>query len=337
MNNLFESIGLLMGRDPARPTPEEMTPSCRALTAFKRTPEEVRARKAKIQAEKDNPKTSHFWRNLRWGSIILVNMVFVVSYHFDIQMIEGALTAARVFGFHFADLNSSLQVMLAHKNVVVNLLIGTVTVLGIYVMIGGRTFCSWVCPYHILSEWAEILHLKLAEKKLVSDRKLHRGTRTALFLAFSLLAFATGYTVYETINPVGIVSRALTYGTIAGMIWVGILLLIEIVWSRRFWCRYICPIGLIYGVAGIVSPVRIRHNAVLCLHEGKCRRVCLVPHVLEMTKLAHSKDIVSATGADCTRCGMCVDVCPTGALTFEVIGFTQPVKPWQGASQEQRA
>lgn len=327
MRGLIESVGLLLGREPIRPTPEQMTPACRAMTDFKRTKEQLRLRKAAVQAEKAHPKISHVWRNRRWASILIVNLVFVVSFHFDVQLIEGALTAARVFGFHFADLNSSLQVMLAHKNVVVNLLIGTATVLTIYLILGGRTFCSWVCPYHLLSEWAEILHLKLADKKLVRDHQLQRGTRTVLFVVFSGLAFVTGYTVYETINPVGIVSRALTYGSVVGLTWVGLLLVLEVVWSRRFWCRYVCPIGLIYGMAGIVSPVRLRHDATACFHDGNCRRVCLVPHVLDMTKLAHSKDVISTIGADCTRCGMCVDVCPTGALAFEVVGVTQARRP----------
>ena len=44
--------------------------------------------------------------------------LFVVSFSFDVQLIEGALTASRVLGFHFADLNSALQVMLAYTHVV---------------------------------------------------------------------------------------------------------------------------------------------------------------------------------------------------------------------------
>ena len=33
--------------------------------------------------------------------------------------------------------------------------------------ISARTFCAWVCPYHLLAEWAEKLHLYLAARKLV--------------------------------------------------------------------------------------------------------------------------------------------------------------------------
>lgn len=324
MIRLVENLGLLLGRAPAKPTPDDMTPEFRDLLAFKKSPAERQRRKEAIREERAHEAASHKWRNRRWASIVFVSLIFVVSYHFDVQMVEGALTAARVLGFHFADLNSSLQLMLAHKQVVVNLVIGTATVFLIYLVVGGRAFCSWVCPYHLLSEWAEMLHLRLAEKGWVKDHEVHRGTRTVLFGVFAVLAFVSGYTVFETINPVGIVSRAITYGTVGGLVWVGLLLTLEVVWSRRFWCRYVCPIGLTYGIAGIVAPVRIRHDSTKCLHEGKCRQVCLVPHVLEMTKLGYGKDVVTSIGADCTRCGMCVDVCPTGALAFSIVGVSKP-------------
>jgi hypothetical protein len=45
--------------------------------------------------------------------VIAVNLLFVLSYYFDVQLLEGALTASRFVGFHMADLNSALQVMLA--------------------------------------------------------------------------------------------------------------------------------------------------------------------------------------------------------------------------------
>ena len=326
MNSWIENVAMLFGRKPQRPAPEQQTQAMRDLLAYKRTPEQVQQRKAFLKEEMAHPKVSNKWRNRRWVSIVIINLIFLLSYKLDIQVVEGALTASRVFGFHFADLNSSLQVMLAYKEVLINLLIGTGTVFAIYLLFGGRSFCSWACPYHLLSELAEMLHLELVKVKFVKDHPLHRRTRTVLYVVFAVLAFATGYTVFEAINPVGILSRALTYGTAVGLIWVGLLLLIEIFWSRRFWCRYVCPIGLTYGMAGAVSPVRIRYNAEQCHHEGKCRTVCLVPHVLDMTKMSYSKDVVNPVGPDCTRCAKCLDVCPTNALSFEIVGFSDPVR-----------
>lgn len=324
MSRWMENLALMLGRKPTRALPDEQTSEMRELMAFKRTPEQVQLRKAFLKEEMAHPKQSNKWRNRRWASIIAVNLLFLISYKLDIQVVEGALTASRVFGFHFADLNSSLQVMLAYKEVLVNLLIGTATVFAIYLLFGGRSFCSWACPYHLLSELAEMLHLELVKTKVVKDHPLHRGTRTVLYVVFAVLAFVTSYTVFEFINPVGILSRALTYGTVFGLLWVAFLLVVEIFWSRRFWCRYICPIGLTYGMAGTVSPVRIRYNAAECHHEGKCRAVCLVPHVLDITKMNYGTTVVDMVGADCTRCAKCLDVCPTSALSFDIAGISDP-------------
>ena len=316
------SLKMLLGGRYAKPSAQEMTQMVKDMYAFKRTPDETAKRRAVITS-KDEIKRSNKWRNWRWLSIILLNLVFVLSYRADIQLVEGALTASRLVGFHMADLNSSLQVMLAFKVVLINLVIGTVTVLILWWLVGGRTFCSWLCPYHLLSEIAEKAHLWLAGKGVIRDHVLHRGTRTVLYVIFAVLAFVTGYTVFETISPVGILSRAFIYGASVALAWVGVLLLIEVFYSRRFWCRYICPIGLTYGIVGSVSPLRVVYEVESCHHEGDCRRVCMVPHVLDVTKMGMSPDTKVGLSADCTRCGMCVDICPTSSFKYEIKGLSK--------------
>lgn len=323
LSDLRQSYAMMLGSEPERPRPETWTERMRALYAFKRTSDEVQKRKRQIKEEKASFKRSNKWRAWRWVSIILTNLLFVVSYRLDVQLVEGALTASRVVGFHFADLNSALQVMLAFKTVLVNLVIGTATVFILWWLVGGRTFCAWACPYHLLGEIAEMLHLKLAAKGWAKDHRLHRGTRTVLYAVFAVLAVVTGYTVFETISPVGIVSRALTYGAGLAVVWVAALLLIEVFYSRRFWCRYMCPIGMTYGAVGGISPLKVAYNAESCLHEGECRRVCMVPHVLFMTKMGYSKDVHMDIGADCTRCGACIEVCPTDALKYTMAGLNK--------------
>ncbi len=321
MGYIRESLAQIFGAKPTRPDKATQPEELKAIYQGKRG----KLSKADVnQVRHEHRKTCcNKWQRRRWLTLIAVNMLFVVSFYFDVQLLEGAMTASRFVGFHLADLNSALQVTLAYKEMVLNLVIGTTTVFIMWLLLGGRTFCSWACPYHLLSEWAEYLHLWLAKKKIIKNHTMHRGTRSVFYIIFALMALLSGYTMFETISPTGILSRALIYGPGVALIWVGLLLLIEVFYSRRFWCRYVCPIGVTYGVVGVVSPLRVTYNAEACHHEGDCRKVCLVPHVLDLTVRGAAHSVDQDVGADCTRCGMCVDVCPTDSLKYEFKGFSK--------------
>jgi ferredoxin-type protein NapH len=321
MRYLFESLAQIVGIKLRRPAKAQQSAAVQAIYARKRG----KLSKQDVETERHAHKRTccNQWQRRRWLTLILVNLLFVISYTFDVQLVEGALTASRVVGFHMADLNASLQVMLAYKHLVLNLLIGTATVFLFWLLLGGRTFCSWVCPYHLVAEWAEYLHLWLVRKKLVKDHPFNRKVRIVFYVTFALLALLTGYTVFETISPTGILSRALIYGPGVALLWVAILLLFEVFYSRRAWCRYVCPIGVTYGIVGLASPLRVKYNAEACHHEGDCRKVCLVPHVLDLTIRGGARDVTQDIGADCTRCGLCVDVCPTHSLKYEIKGLSK--------------
>ena len=183
-----DQIKVLFGAEPTKP--KEISPAAQTIHFYKKGNRDLIAEKLHARAHAEHKNT---WRN-------------------------------RFVGFHLIDLNSALQVMLAHKHIINNLLIGTGTVLILWVLLGGRTFCSWVCPYHLLAEWAEKIHVYLAKKKLVTDQTMDRRLRTVFWIIFALLALATGYTVFEAISPTGILSRALIYGPGLALLWVLALL-----------------------------------------------------------------------------------------------------------------
>ena len=270
-----------------------------------------------------NGKISLTLRAKRWAVIVTIHLLFFLSFAIDIQTLEGTLNGSRFLGFHLIDPFTTIQMYLAEHHIHTNIIIGTTTIVAFYLLFGGRTYCAWVCPYGLLSEIGEKLHDTLVHKKIIKNRRFDHRVRHIFWFIFVILAFTSGYLVFETLNIVGILSRFIAYGWSLALIWVVVVFLIEVFYSRRAWCTYICPIGTTYGYIGKVSGLRIEWND-SCDHCMVCHDVCFENQVLELTKAKYDKQREEkgikkqyVTGADCTLCGRCIDVCHSDALKFD--------------------
>lgn len=97
------------------------------------------------------------------------------------------------------------------------------------------------------------------------------------------------------------------------------ILLMSVMNCRPF-CKYLCPLGALYGMANPWSLYRLRLDQSKCIACGACARVC-----------GMCVDPVKTTNhAECVRCGDCVNICPTGALSLGV-GDLKPRGAAQGA------
>lgn len=263
-------------------------------------------------------KRSYRWRNLRWTVAILINAIFFCSYQFNWQVLSGSFTSSLFFGIPLADPFATLEVWLTTGGVSEQLLMGVGIVLLTYWLVGGRTFCSWVCPYGILAEWGERLNGYLHKRGMTRNQLFKSAVKYWFFALFIVLTLLTGYPVFESISPMSIVNRALTYGAGLALVPVVLLLVVEIFLVRRAWCRYICPIGVIYALVGRFSPVGVSYNLHSCHHDGACRQGCPENAALNITKVGAAPSMKNLVGADCTNCGLCVDICPTRSLRYTV-------------------
>lgn len=272
-----------------------------------------------ITTTKDGKKRPSI-RFYRYFTMILIHLLFVLSFIADIQVIEGDITGSRMLGFHLADPFITTEVILSRGQLPVNLLIGTFTILAFYMFFAGRAFCSWVCPYNFFGEFAERLNAKLISKKIIKKREFDTKIRYIFLLAFWILSLISGYLIFEIFNIVGIVSRFIIYGYSAAIWWAVLVFLAEVFFSRRFWCRYVCPIGTLYSLLSKFRAIKVSWNKEKCDHCAVCMDVCIVPKVLEITK-TKNKDIpgdkFSIVSGDCTMCGRCIDVCHQDALSYE--------------------
>ena len=271
-----------------------------------------------------NGKTRFTIRAWRWLSIITINLAFFLSFYIDFQFLEGTMNGSRLLGFHMIDPFTALEIFATEHHIHTNVLIGSATLVIFYFLFGGKAYCSWVCPYGLLSEIGERINQKLVRKKIIKNRKFKPYFRFLFWAIFLIAAAVDGYLVFEVINPIGILSRAITYGWSLALIWVVLILLMEIFFSRRAWCKYVCPVGTTYNFLGWISMTKPKWDMDKCDHCGACLDACFEDHVLEFIKPKYDKDRAKrgittqlVVNGDCTLCGRCMDVCHTDAYNYD--------------------
>ncbi len=199
-------------------------------------------------------------------------------------------------------------------------------VFGILILWGilfGRFICGWLCPFGLIQD---LLHK-------IKTPKFRKGRVTKIlsylkyvilvffvfvvpimysFRSFPLPAFCKYICPAGTLEGAfGLLSNAVNESQLSLLgplfTWKFALLcsfVLGCIFVYRLFCRFICPLGALYGIFNRISVLGIKLEKPKCIDCGLCISTCKM-------------DIREVGDHECISCGDCVSVCPTKAISFK--------------------
>lgn len=187
----------------------------------------------------------------------------------------------------------------------------------------GRLVCGFMCPFGLVQDLLYKLPVPWKFKAVKGDRYL-RFLKYGILVVFVLILpmffvgeFGQGDPWFcKYICPSGTLMAGwplvmLNEGlrTALGFlfVWKSVILIVLILLSLmiyRPFCRYLCPLGAVYGLFNKVSLYRLRVDKARCTECGACKASCRLK--IDPCKTPNSME--------CIRCGRCVKACGAGAL-----------------------
>jgi ferredoxin-type protein NapH len=255
------------------------------------------------------------WLLARRGSQLSILFLFLLGPWFGIWIVTGNLNSSLILDvLPLTDPYVLLQSLAAGHIPELTAITGALIVTAFYVLVGGRVYCSWVCPVNMITDAAQWLRDQF---KISGASSMSRKTRYWLLAFTFVLSAVTGSIVWEIINPVSMLHRGLIFGM--GLAWVIVLgvFLLDLLVSRRAWCSHLCPVGAFYGLLGNSSLIRIRaDNREACDDCMDCFMVCPEQQVIRPALKAINDAGPVITSSNCTNCGRCIDVCAKDVFHF---------------------
>lgn len=233
-----------------------------------------------------------------------------------------------------------VQSLVAGNLYTVTGLIGVGLVTLFYFLMGGRLYCSFVCPINIVTDLSAWIRRQLRVNNQLSLSKKARfyilGATIVISALFHVIA-------WELVNPIAGIFRVLVFGGFAitntAVAFVIIIFVLDIIGASNLWCGHLCPVGAFYSVLGRKSILHISAPKIAeCDDCMDCYKACPEAHVLkpliQNKTLFIEQSIIPAVGfSDCTRCGRCIDVCPERVFSYGIsskdrrIKSNQPITP----------
>ena len=187
-------------------------------------------------------------------------------------------------------------------------------------LIAGRFFCGWMCAFGSMGDFLYRFPRFIFGKKNTRNRipgtvdVILKGVKYILFALFVILIWGLQIvSIPQGTDPWVVFGMLVSFGNwpslatlaqgwmIAVFILMGIM--IASIFSERFFCRYLCPLGAYFAMISRLRPVTIRKDRKNC---GKCR-LCKVKCSMGIPL----DQMDQVTTGECINCMECVRVCPS--------------------------
>jgi ferredoxin-type protein NapH len=259
---------------------------------------------------------AHKWLILRRLSQLSILALFLLGPLVGWWVVKGNLAASMTLDvLPLTDPHILLQSVISGVVPELSAIVGVVIVIALYLLVGGRVYCSWVCPVNMVTDAAAWLRRKLGIK---GSTQMSRSTRYWMLGLTIVLPMITGSIVWELFNPVSMMFRGIVFGV--GLAWVMIvgIFLFDLFVTKDGWCGRLCPVGAFYSLLGTHSPLRVvAEKRDACDDCMDCFVVCPEMQVIKPALKGADKGIGPViTSANCTNCGRCIDVCARDVFRF---------------------
>lgn len=191
-----------------------------------------------------------------------------------------------------------------------------------------KAFCSWICPFGLLSDYLEKLHFYIFGRKLHLHKWLDFSLRGIKYLIAGFFIWTIFVKMpvsdleqfiqspYNTFADIKMLKFFTDISIISFSVIITLVILSVII--NRFWCRYLCPYGAVLGIISFFSLGKIKRNEHKCIKCGKCEKICPgMISIMEKMKI---------NSPECSACLRCVNACPEkNAIEFVLFPKKTPM------------
>jgi ferredoxin-type protein NapH len=263
-----------------------------------------------------------YYLSRRAVQIVVLGTYFLANLY-GWGVVSGNLSSSIVFGFiPLSDPFAVLQMFFAGAVISADILLGVLVVLFFYGVIGGRFFCSWVCPVNIVTESAAALRRKLHLEDKESALSFSRNIRYWVIVISLILSFFFSLAAFEMISPIGIAHRGIIFGFGFGWFFLIAIFIFDLFSQKYGWCGHICPLGGFNALIGKYSLIKVVHDMDRCVGSLECFKVC--PEVDVLGGVGKKSYII--TGSECIKCARCIEVCESGAFQVSIVGIAKQIR-----------